>query len=161
MCSAARQSSIPFHLKAFQQLVGQLLQDVQERLIFRSHVYIRSDIAEYKPHPGDLSYPEKLEMMESIQESLNKEESKRRMSTSSSVSVSSMEVIFHVNTHDTRGIARYWGNMMGDMIAGFRFSASILGENTAWANQYLGNSRTIKTRSFYTFLLRAKFKITL
>ena len=90
--SKGKPAVVPVHLKAFEALVGQLLQDVQERLIFRSHVYIRSDIAEYRPHPGDLSYPEKLEMMESIQESLNKEESKRRFSTSSSVSVSSMEV---------------------------------------------------------------------
>jgi hypothetical protein len=28
----------------------------------------------YSPHPGDLSYPEKLEMMESIAESISSQE---------------------------------------------------------------------------------------
>lgn len=41
-----------------------MLQDVQERLVFRSHVYMQTDILNYKPAPGDLAYPEKLEMME-------------------------------------------------------------------------------------------------
>ena len=84
----------PVHLQAFEQVVGQLLQDVQERLIFRSHIYIRTDIAGYNPHPGDLSYPEKLEMMESIQDSLKEasEKNARRNSVSSNTSLSSMEV---------------------------------------------------------------------
>jgi len=92
-------SQAPPHLRSFEAMVGQMLQDVQERLIFRSHVYIRSDIAEYRPHPGDLSYPEKLEMMEAIQDSLNNSKNaeqaavrQRCGSTSSSVSVASMEV---------------------------------------------------------------------
>lgn len=42
----------------------QLLQDVQERLVFRAHLYLQSDILNYKPSGGDLAYPEKLEMME-------------------------------------------------------------------------------------------------
>lgn len=44
----------------------QLLQDVQERLVFRAHLYLQTDILQYSPAPGDLAYPEKLEMMEVI-----------------------------------------------------------------------------------------------
>lgn len=51
-------------LEAFGRVAEQLLQDVQERLVFRAHLYLKSDIADYSPSPGDLAYPEKLEMME-------------------------------------------------------------------------------------------------
>lgn len=53
-------------LEAFGKICLQLLQDVQERLVFRAHLYLQSDILSYKPSPGDLAYPEKLEMMEVI-----------------------------------------------------------------------------------------------
>lgn len=51
-------------LEAFGKICLQLLQDVQERLVFRAHLYLQSDIMNYKPSGGDLAYPEKLEMME-------------------------------------------------------------------------------------------------
>jgi len=51
-------------LEAFGRVAWQLLQDVQERLVFRAHCYLQSDILQYKPSAGDLAYPEKLEMME-------------------------------------------------------------------------------------------------
>lgn len=54
-------------LRAFAMIAKQLLEDVQERLVYRTHMYIRSDILGYKPAPGDLAYPEKLEMMEVLQ----------------------------------------------------------------------------------------------
>ena len=41
-----------------------MLQDVQERLVYRTYIYIRTDILQYAAAPGDLAYPEKLEMME-------------------------------------------------------------------------------------------------
>ncbi|KAF6768020.1 hypothetical protein AHF37_06064 [Paragonimus kellicotti] len=50
-------------MTAFGELCSMLLADVQERLIFRAHVYIKSQILGYQPSPGDLSYPEKLIMM--------------------------------------------------------------------------------------------------
>lgn len=53
-------------LEAFGRVAEQLLQDVQERLVFRAHLYLKSDVADYNPSPGDLAYPEKLEMMEVI-----------------------------------------------------------------------------------------------
>ena len=74
-----------------------MLQDVQERLVYRTSVYIRSDILGYAPAPGDLAYPEKLEMMEAIAEQLAAKEEERRghsrqNSSSSVVSATSMEV---------------------------------------------------------------------
>nr|XP_006009291.1 PREDICTED: conserved oligomeric Golgi complex subunit 3 isoform X1 [Latimeria chalumnae] len=64
------------HLGAFATLVKQMLEDVQERLVYRTHIYIQTDIMGYKPAPGDLAYPEKLEMMEQIALSLKEEQKK-------------------------------------------------------------------------------------
>lgn len=51
---------------AFTRVLWQLLQDVQERFVFRTHVYFQTDLLGYRPSAGDLAYPEKLQMMESI-----------------------------------------------------------------------------------------------
>ncbi|KAK2502492.1 hypothetical protein MC885_016797, partial [Smutsia gigantea] len=51
-------------LGAFAAGVKQMLEDVQERLVYRTHIYIQTDIMGYKPAPGDLAYPDKLVMME-------------------------------------------------------------------------------------------------
>ncbi|XP_026472780.1 conserved oligomeric Golgi complex subunit 3-like [Ctenocephalides felis] len=82
-------------LEAFSQIVWQLLQDVQERLVFRAHLYLQTDILQYSPAPGDLAYPEKLEMMESIAQSLQEHPLRRsdsRSSISSTTSNTSQEV---------------------------------------------------------------------
>ena len=50
-------------LGSFHRVVSQLLADVQERLVYRAHIYVQNDILGYKPGGGDLAYPEKLEMM--------------------------------------------------------------------------------------------------
>ncbi|KAG5833484.1 hypothetical protein ANANG_G00276420 [Anguilla anguilla] len=63
-------------LGAFDTLVKQMLEDVQERLVYRTHIYIQTDIIGYNPAPGDLAYPEKLEMMEKIAQSLKEEQMK-------------------------------------------------------------------------------------
>lgn len=41
-----------------------MLMDVQERLVYRSYIYVKADIFQYFAASGDLAYPEKLEMME-------------------------------------------------------------------------------------------------
>lgn len=70
-----------------------MLQDVQERLVFRAHIYLQSDIQNYRPSPGDLAYPDKLEMMESIAQSLQESASlKRSDSRASMLSINSTEV---------------------------------------------------------------------
>ena len=85
-------------LSSFKRVTTQMLADVQERLVYRTSVYIRSDILGYNPSPGDLAYPDKLEMMERIAESIKEEERKagkghsRQNSTSSVISLTSLEV---------------------------------------------------------------------
>ncbi|KAM4701667.1 conserved oligomeric Golgi complex subunit 3 isoform 2-T2 [Discoglossus pictus] len=63
-------------LGAFDAFVKQMLEDVQERLVYRTHIYIQTDILGYKPAPGDLAYPDKLEMMEQIAQSIKEEQKK-------------------------------------------------------------------------------------
>ncbi|KAH8869086.1 Conserved oligomeric Golgi complex subunit 3 [Schistosoma japonicum] len=58
-------------MMAFTDLCSMLLADIQERLVFRAHIYIKSQIFGFVPSPGDLSYPEKLEMMNDIAESIS------------------------------------------------------------------------------------------
>lgn len=50
-------------LQSFSKVIDQLMQDVQERLIYRTNVFIQTDIIGYTPAPGDLAYPEKLELL--------------------------------------------------------------------------------------------------
>uniref|UniRef100_A0A671T3X9 Conserved oligomeric Golgi complex subunit 3 n=1 Tax=Sinocyclocheilus anshuiensis TaxID=1608454 RepID=A0A671T3X9_9TELE len=75
-------------LAAFDAVVKQMLEDVQERLVYRTHIYIQTDILGYKPAPGDLAYPDKLEMMEKIAQSLKEE----RMKLTSSSSFSDVQL---------------------------------------------------------------------
>ncbi|CAG7838121.1 unnamed protein product [Allacma fusca] len=67
-------STSPQGLASFVRIVEQLLQDTQERLVYRAHIYISTDIRNYVPGPGDLAYPEKLEMMEHIAETLEQQQ---------------------------------------------------------------------------------------
>lgn len=80
----------PESLEAFAKIVYQLLQDVQERIGFRAQNYLESDILNYRPSAGDLAYPEKLEMMESIALSLQENYLRRADSRSSIVSMTSL-----------------------------------------------------------------------
>nr|CAG4642358.1 EOG090X02EM [Evadne anonyx] len=82
----------PEQLVSFHRIISQLLADVQERLVYRAHIYVQNDILGYKPVGGDLAYPEKLEMMESIAESLQNQSP--RLGRSDSVSsVSSQDTV--------------------------------------------------------------------
>lgn len=51
-------------LEKYVDTVRQMLEDVEERLVFRTNVFLVHDLSAYKPSPGDLAYPEKLEQME-------------------------------------------------------------------------------------------------
>ncbi|XP_078613275.1 conserved oligomeric Golgi complex subunit 3-like isoform X2 [Branchiostoma floridae x Branchiostoma japonicum] len=79
----------PDELRAFETVALQMLEDVQERLVYRAHIYIQTDIQSYNPAPGDLAYPDKLEMMERIARSIKEEEAQRRSETGSVSSTSS------------------------------------------------------------------------
>ncbi|KAJ8253497.1 hypothetical protein GJAV_G00213790 [Gymnothorax javanicus] len=83
LCSILKNEMLEDHvhnnagqLAAFDAVVKQMLEDVQERLVYRTHIYIQTDIIGYNPAPGDLAYPEKLEMMEKIAQSLKEEQMK-------------------------------------------------------------------------------------
>lgn len=54
-------------MEKFTDTVRQMLEDVEERLVFRTNVFFQHDLSAYRPSPGDLAYPEKLEQMEVIQ----------------------------------------------------------------------------------------------
>ncbi|XP_045025748.1 conserved oligomeric Golgi complex subunit 3 isoform X2 [Daphnia magna] len=86
----------PEQLSAFHRVVLQLLSDVQERLVYRAHIYVQNDIVGYKPVSGDLAYPEKLEMMESIAEGL---QNQATQTLGRSVSVSSVSSPDTVRSH--------------------------------------------------------------
>ncbi|XP_061397618.1 conserved oligomeric Golgi complex subunit 3 [Musca vetustissima] len=75
----------PTPLEAFASVANQLLQDAQERLVFRAHLYLQSDILNYNPSAGDLAYPDKLEMMESIALSLQEPAQLKRFDSRSSL----------------------------------------------------------------------------
>lgn len=75
-------------LEGFGNICLQLLHDVQERLVFRAHLYLQSDVLNYNPSAGDLAYPEKLRMMEDIAESIREETRQTRMKK---ISVSSAD----------------------------------------------------------------------
>ena len=57
---------------AFEGVCSQLLEDVQERFVYRTHIYIHEEILNYNPSAGDLAYPDKFEIMEQIAEKLKK-----------------------------------------------------------------------------------------
>ena len=55
---------IAYDVSAFGAVCTSVLADVQERFVYRAHMYIRDEILNYKPAPGDLAYPHKLLMMQ-------------------------------------------------------------------------------------------------
>ena len=63
--------SLKIRVEVFEVTCKQMLEDIQERLVYRTQMYIKSDIIGYKPVSGDLAYPEKLIMMRQIAESLS------------------------------------------------------------------------------------------
>ncbi|OWF49103.1 conserved oligomeric Golgi complex subunit 3-like isoform X2 [Mizuhopecten yessoensis] len=73
-------------LVAFEMICKQMLMDVQERLVYRTYICIKADILNYKAAQGDLAYPEKLEMMESIAEGIKNSQNTKERSRSSSMS---------------------------------------------------------------------------
>ncbi|CAH1159692.1 unnamed protein product [Phaedon cochleariae] len=98
-------------LLKFIQVIQQLLQDVEERLVFRSNVFFQHDLLGYKPSPGDLAYPEKLEQMENIALELR---DRRSDSRNSVVSLESQEVA-HINAAQMAHFRSYTGNSPADL----------------------------------------------
>lgn len=44
----------------FSHLIRNVLQDTQQRLVFRVQTFIRNEIQNFVPQPSDLDYPNKL-----------------------------------------------------------------------------------------------------
>ncbi|CAB3239694.1 unnamed protein product [Arctia plantaginis] len=90
----------PVRLAALGAAAGALLQDAQERLVFRAHVHLRADVLLYRPAHGDLAYPDKLLMMEQIAMEQSLKRSDSRNSMISDISATSQEVAnINVETH--------------------------------------------------------------
>lgn len=88
-----------------------MLEDVEERLVFRTNVFFQYDLAGYKPSPGDLMYPEKLIYIEGINLDTNEI---RNESRNSIASLESQEVAA-INTNPLASLRSYTGNSPADL----------------------------------------------
>ncbi|KAK4871742.1 hypothetical protein RN001_015866 [Aquatica leii] len=98
-------------LTKFKEVILQLLEDIEERLVFRTHIFFHNDLKSYQPSPGDLAYPEKLEQMEIITEELAEN---RTESRSSVTSIESQEVAT-INAGHVGQFRSYTGNSPADL----------------------------------------------
>lgn len=98
-------------LSKFADTVRQMLEDVEERLVFRTNVFFQHDLAGYRPSPGDLAYPDKLLHMESITAELNEN---RADSRNSVLSIESQEVAA-INSNPLTSFRSYTGNSPADL----------------------------------------------
>ncbi|KAG5882532.1 hypothetical protein JTB14_038143 [Gonioctena quinquepunctata] len=98
-------------LLKYVEVIRQLLQDAEERLVFRTNVFFQHDLLGYKPSPGDLAYPEKLLQMENIALELRERRSDSRNSV---VSLESQEVA-HINAAQMAHFRSYTGNSPADL----------------------------------------------
>lgn len=108
LCDILRRGMIEEHLQnnptqlaPLTSIVHQMLEDSQERLVYRAHIYVQTDIANFAPSPGDLAYPGKLQMMESIAESLA---SQKKQMHSRNASISSMSSIRSATSEEVASI---------------------------------------------------------
>jgi hypothetical protein len=100
------------HLMKYVEVVRQLLQDVEERLVFRTNIFFQHDLLSYSPSPGDLAYPEKLEQMENITLDLQEV---RTDSRSSVASLESQEVANINSSNPMSQFRSYTGNSPADL----------------------------------------------
>ncbi|KAG7171455.1 conserved oligomeric Golgi complex subunit 3-like [Homarus americanus] len=107
LCNILRRGMIEEHLQnnptqlaPLTSVVNQMLEDAQERLVYRTHIYINTDIANFRPSPGDLAYPGKLQLMETIADGL----ANQRKMHSRNASVSSMSSVRSATSEEVASI---------------------------------------------------------
>ncbi|XP_072394183.1 conserved oligomeric Golgi complex subunit 3 [Diabrotica undecimpunctata] len=96
-------------LTKFVEVIKQLWQDVEERLVFRTNVFFQYDLLNYKPSPGDLAYPEKLEQIENIALEL-----KERSDSRASIGSLESQEVANINNQMTQ-FRSYTGNSSADL----------------------------------------------
>ncbi|XP_044746128.1 conserved oligomeric Golgi complex subunit 3 [Coccinella septempunctata] len=101
-------------LKKYIEIMNQLLEDVEERLVFRTNIFFQHDLLGYTPSSGDLAYPEKLIQMENI--AMELQEYHRNESRSSVTSVDCHE-IGALNEGSVSQFRSYTGNSPADLHA--------------------------------------------
>lgn len=101
-------------LKKYTETINQLLEDVEERLVFRTNIFFQHDLLGYVPSPGDLAYPEKLIQMENI--AIELQEYHRNESRSSIASVEGQEVS-NISAGSVNNFRSYTGNSPADLHA--------------------------------------------
>ncbi|KAB0801537.1 hypothetical protein PPYR_05891 [Photinus pyralis] len=94
-------------LRKFKEVILQLLEDIEERLVFRTNIFFHNDLKLYQPSPGDLAYPDKLEQMENITEELESRAESRG-------SLESQEVA-NINARQVGQFRSYTGNSPADL----------------------------------------------
>ncbi|GJQ68258.1 Cog3 [Trypoxylus dichotomus] len=98
-------------LDQFVETIKQLVQDVEERLVFRANIFFQHDLLKYDPSPGDLAYPEKLQQMENIAEEIS---DRRSDSRTSSFSIDLQDAV-NLNTNYLGQFRSYTGNSPADL----------------------------------------------
>ncbi|VDL40032.1 unnamed protein product [Hymenolepis diminuta] len=91
-------------LTAFENMCRTLLADVQQRLIYRAHIYIKSQIQDYQPGPGDIAYPEKLEMLESITSNLQQQQQQEHENKEGESAVEAQRKVSATDSTDFHGM---------------------------------------------------------
>ena len=81
-----------------------MLEDIQERFVYRTHIYIRDEILNYNPSSGDIAYPEKLEIMEKIAAELRQASPEKGAENHDKTDESFFDNYSHVSPADVHGM---------------------------------------------------------
>lgn len=97
-------------LLRYVEVIRQLLEDVEERLVFRVNMFFKHDLSDYKPSPGDLAYPEKLQHMVDVIEVRE-----RRPDSRMSIQSSESQDINPLDASQIPHFRSYTGNSPADL----------------------------------------------
>ncbi|KAF7271010.1 hypothetical protein GWI33_016070 [Rhynchophorus ferrugineus] len=97
-------------LTRYFEVIRQLLEDVEERLVFRVNMFFKHDLSDYKPSPGDLAYPEKLQQMINVIEI-----KERRPDSRSSIRSGGSQDMTNLDVSHMSHLRSYTGNSPADL----------------------------------------------